>query len=240
MNRISSRKTELRSQVWEQLTAAGAARSPLPVKGRIPNFVGAEQAAAKLRQLPGFPSWQVVFCNPDSPQKPVRHLLLTAGKRVVMATPRLRAGFLILNPQQIPSNRLKWAATIRGAFALGQQVAQPPEPFDAKITGCVAVDRKGGRLGKGGGYSDLEYAILSELGRVTNQTPILTTVHNLQVSSNILPMTAHDVPVDIVATPTEVFHTKTRYPRPEGIDWKLIPTKRRKQIKWPPTLQPPD
>ncbi|UCH21360.1 MAG: hypothetical protein JSU83_23150 [Deltaproteobacteria bacterium] len=36
-------------------------------------------------------------------------------------------------------------------------------------------------MGKGGGYSDLEYALVKEAGLIKNDTPIVTTVHALQV-----------------------------------------------------------
>ncbi len=108
---VSSGRTEavlkenIRKQVWTRLTNAGVARPPLPIRGRIPNFTGADYAAARLCQLPIFDDWQTVFCNPDSPQKPVRYRLLTEGKMVIMASPRLRTGFLILDPHEIPKEQ---------------------------------------------------------------------------------------------------------------------------------------
>ena len=233
-------KEDIRRCIWRVLEEVGVARPPLPARGRIPNFAGADQAASRLRQLPSFMEWRIVFCNPDSPQRPVRRMLLELGKQVVMATPRLRSGFLVLDPARLPRSRLSWASTIRGAFALGRRVASPPGPVDAKVMGSVAVDPWGGRVGKGGGYSDLEYALLRELNLVKENTPLITTVHDLQLLQGMrLPMTPHDVPVDFIATPTRLLPTRTSHSRPQGISWDLLPPERRAQIAWPPAVQPP-
>ena len=49
-----------------------ARRFPRPVHHRIPNFVDAEEAAARLATLPEFLAARVVKVNPDTPQKAVR------------------------------------------------------------------------------------------------------------------------------------------------------------------------
>jgi 5-formyltetrahydrofolate cyclo-ligase len=232
-------KEVIRRQIWTRLEAANVARPPFPVRGRIPNYAGAVHAAKRLEQLPQFDDWRLVFCNPDSPQRPVRHRFLETGKRVVMATPKLRSGFLLLDPKNIPASLYSKAATIRGAFDLGQLVEKPPDPVDVKIMGSVAVDEWGGRIGKGGGYSDLEFGILAELNLITPETPTVTTVHDLQISPDQLVMTRTDIPVDIVVTPTRHFQTHTSYPRPKGIDWSIISPKRVKKIAWPPELSVP-
>jgi 5-formyltetrahydrofolate cyclo-ligase len=89
---------------------------------------------------------------------------------------------------------------------------------DLIVCGTVAVNRQGVRIGKGGGYSDLEYALGSEAGIIDGDTVIVTTVHDLQVLDEDLPETTHDFRVDVVVTPTEVIRTEAR--RKEGkIAW---------------------
>jgi 5-formyltetrahydrofolate cyclo-ligase len=41
----------------------------------------------------------------------------------------------------------------------------------------VAVNRQGARVGKGGGFSDLEFALLVEVGLIGKHTVLATTVH---------------------------------------------------------------
>lgn len=207
----------------------GIARFPLPCKGRIPNFIGAEKASGKLRHLPEYKNAKIIFCNPDSPQRPVREMILRDNKILVMATPRLKEGLLILDPSKIPKNKYREASTIRGAFKLGAKTHPSKIKIDVKITGSVAVSPKGGRVGKGGGYSDLEYGILREYGAVDERTPIITTVHDIQVVDNI-PMTEHDMPIDIIVTPTKIIRTNTKYKKPRGILWEHLTKEKVEQI----------
>jgi 5-formyltetrahydrofolate cyclo-ligase len=91
--------------------------------------------------------------------------------------------------------------------------------LDFVLTGSVAVNLKGVRIGKGGGYSDLEYGLLSEAGKVDRHTVIATTVHPIQILRENLLFTAHDIPLDLVATPRAVIEVDGEYPRPRGILW---------------------
>ena len=84
------------------------------------------------------------------------------------------------------------------------------------VAGSVAVTRSGARLGKGGGYSDLEYALCREAGRIDDRTAIATTVHPLQIVRSV-PETGHDFRVDLIATPRQVFQVKRTRPQPKGI-----------------------
>jgi len=195
-------KEEIRMRVWQRLEETGVATFPKPVFHRIPNFVGAEKAAQNLRNLPEYKAAKVVFCNPDSPQRPVREMALRDGKKLVMATPRLKQGFLLFDPKSIPSNRVSEASTIRGAFKYGRSVKPNEVKVDLFVAGSVAVSTDGGRLGKGTGYSDQEYHILQNANSLTTQTPVVTTIHDVQIVEKI-PREEWDVPIDIIVTPTK-------------------------------------
>lgn len=138
-----------------------------------------------------------------------------------MAVPRLRAErcFLRLDPRALPGT-LAQAATIKGASTLGVPVL-PGQigRIDLVVAGSVAVNERGARLGKGGGYSDLEFALARSLGLVDDDTPVVTTVHELQVLGDAIPMTAHDVPLDVIVTPERVIRVRRRYQRPAAIIW---------------------
>jgi len=198
-------KEEIRMRVWQRMEATGVATFPKPILHRIPNFVGAEKAAQNLRSLSEYNEAKVVFCNPDSPQRPVREMALRDGKTMVMATPKLRQGFLLLDPKSISSNRIFEASTIRGAFKHGHFIEPNKVKVDLFIAGSVAVSPDGGRLGKGTGYSDQEYSILKNAGSLTPQTRVVTTVHDIQVVEKIS-REEWDVPVDIIVTPTQIIH----------------------------------
>lgn len=141
-----------------------------------------------------------------------------------MAVPRLREEkcFIELDPERI-GKRIYEASSIKGAFELGRQVSvKQMKPVDLILCGSVAVRRDGARVGKGGGYSDLEYAIAVELGIVSHDTPIVTTVHPLQVVKHKIDLRPHDIPVDFIVTPSDIIECKTRLPRPRGIYWEYL------------------
>ena len=208
-------KEAVRQRVWAMLERERAARFP-GAPGRIPNFVGAERAAERLAATPEWREARVLKCNPDAPQLPVRRRALADGKLVYMAVPRLRT--------EKPFLRLGRDATIKARDA--QPVAvEELEPVDLVVCGTVAVNRDGVRVGKGGGYSDLEFGLLVEAGLVGDATTLATTVHPLQLLDEELPETEHDFRVDLVVTPDET--VKTPKPRrPPGILWgHLTPEK---------------
>jgi 5-formyltetrahydrofolate cyclo-ligase len=214
-------KDAIRARVWRELRARGVARFPFPIEDRIPNFVGAEAAAARAAELPEWKRARRLKCNPDAPQRPVRLRALRDGKIVFMAVPRLRAArcFIRLDPSKL-GGRLAEASTIGGASRLGEPVTPDAlDKIDLVVAGTVAVTNDGRRLGKGGGYSDLEWALARALDLVGARTPVLTTVHELQVVRGAIPMTSHDVPADLVVTPERVIRTRGTRPKPRGIRW---------------------
>ena len=227
---MASTKSELRARCWKALRRAGAARFP-GVEGRIPNFVGAEDAALHLAFADVWRRARTIKSNPDSPQRPVRHAALKAGKLLYQAVPKLadERPFLELDPARLEPGELWRASSIKGAFELGRPVAlEEMRPIDLIVTGCVGVTERGARLGKGGGYSDLEYALLREAGLVREDTPVATCVHPAQIlPDGAIPMTAHDLSLDWIATPNGLIECERAFARPSGVLWdELEPDKR--------------
>ncbi len=154
-----------------------------------------------------------------------------------MAVPRLRevAPFIVLDPDRldVPPQR---AASIRGASSHGRPIDIADMPrIDLVLAGSVAVSRDGARLGKGGGYSDLEFALAVQAGLITTETPVVTTVHEVQVvADGEIPMTDHDVPLDFIITPNEIIPTDPTHSRPDGILWNDLDEERLSSI---PVLQ---
>src|SRR5262245_48509327 len=216
-------KQEIRERVSDALVKAHAHRFP-GTRGRIPNFVGAERAADRLCELDVWKRAQVLKCNPDAPQRPVRLRALKEGKVVYMAVPRLRElkCFIELDPSRLAGN-LTQASSIEGAFRFGRSVGiENMRRIDLIVCGTVAANHEGLRIGKGGGYSDLEFGLAREARIVTQKTPIVTTVHDLQVVDEEMPALPHDIPVDYIVTPTRTIEVSARMPRPKGIYWEYL------------------
>ena len=203
---------------WKALTKAKAARFP-GAEGRIPNFVGAEAAAQLLQSLDEWTAAAVVKANPDAPQWPVRERVLADGKILYMAVPRLAGDkpFYFLDGEELEETPRR-SSSIKGAARVAQTVSlHAVEPIDIVVTGCVAVGRDGARLGKGGGYSDLEFALLSQAAVIGPETLVVTTAHPLQVQdAGDVPTAPHDLWVDVIVTPDEVIRCAREGGRPGG------------------------
>jgi 5-formyltetrahydrofolate cyclo-ligase len=217
---VEAAKQDVRHRVWERLDELRATRFP-GAHGRIPNFVDAERAAAALAQVPEWAAARVVKVNPDAPQLPVRSRALAQGRVLVMPAPRLAAEepFVVLDGASLDEAPRRAAAKER-VLELGTPTAVDDLPHvDLVVCGTVAVNRVGVRVGKGGGFSDIEYGLLAEAGLVDEGTVVATTVHGAQVLDGDLPETAHDFRVDLVVTPDEVIRTPERRRSP-GILWQ--------------------
>lgn len=146
--------------------------------------------------------------------------------------PRLRTGFFSrIQPGKVPPEKYNFAATAGGM----KQLAEPMDlddrtKIDVVVIGSSAVNPETGmRVGKGEGFAELEYGMMRQLGMIDENTPVITTVHDSQVISENFPpkgknLMKHDVPVDIIVTPTQTIRVnKARQPaKPTGIYWDLL------------------
>ena len=214
---MHDRKQTIRDRIWTLLEDRHAAAFP-GARGRIPNFIGASAAADRLAATDEWRSARVIKCNPDAPQRYVRLRALREGKVVYMAVPRLRQArcFWELDPRRLRD--LRAAASIGGAAKAGRAVDPRKLPhIDLVVAGSVAVSRTGARVGKGGGYSDLEYALCRAMGCIDDRTHVATTVHPLQLVPGALPETEHDFRVDLIVTPERILRPRRSRPQPGGI-----------------------
>jgi 5-formyltetrahydrofolate cyclo-ligase len=221
---VLAAKAALRQEVWSAMSAAKVARFP-GAAGRIPNFTGAEAAAERLRAAPQWQAARTLKANPDSAQLPVRQRALEDGKIVYMAVPRLAGPepFFALDPGHLSEPPRK-AASISGAARSARRVQLADLPaVELVLMGSVAVAPDGARLGKGGGFADLEFALASAAGLIGPDTVCVTTVHEIQLAeAGAIPLTSHDVPVDLIVTPDRIIDCRRgRGPRAAaGICWE--------------------
>src|SRR5207249_8572910 len=123
MARGFANKSAARQWVWDKLSAEGVARFPFPPHGRIPNFAGAEVAAARLLDIEPWRSATALKVNPDSPQRPLRAEALRRGITIFVPTPRLRGGFKKLDPRHIPPEKIEEAASLSRGDRWSEEVA---------------------------------------------------------------------------------------------------------------------
>ena len=216
-----SEKDEVRHKVWNRLTDKKLGRFPFPLTGRIPNFKGAEKAASFVQRMDIYKTAQVVKVNPDSPQLPLRASVLKDGKILLIPTPRLKDGFVMIKPEWVPGGEERKAASIKHMNAYGKVVPLTDiPPIDLIVVGSVAIHRDGRRLGKGEGYADREYAILREIGN--KPVPVITTINSEQLVEDDIPRDSYDLAVDWIITEEGITETHTPYEKPQGIEWDHV------------------
>jgi 5-formyltetrahydrofolate cyclo-ligase len=222
-------KDDIRHQVWDMMEKEKIGRFPFPLKHRIPNFKGAEQAARHITALPVYKEAKVVKVNPDAPQLPIRTQVLVDGKTLLVPTPRLKAGFIQVKPEWVPRGEERKAASLSHIHKYGKVIPLSEMPIiDLIIVGSVAVHRDGRRIGKGEGYADREYAIIRELGNPL--VPVVTSVHSKQVIDDDIPIDAFDLTVDWIATEKGLMETNSPYEKPSGILWDRVTDEEREEM----------
>lgn len=219
-------KDMIRHDIWDSLEQDRVNIGP--AWSMIPNFAGADMAAWRLTQLPEWQSAARIKTNPDHAQTPLRIMALYAGKTVYTPVPYLTKDFpyLRLDPDKLNEAGISFelAATPQGFMEHGARIEfEEIEALDFCVVGSVAVSRAGGRTGKGAGFADLETGIFRELGIVTAETPMATTIHSMQlVDDRFIVIESHDSPLDYIATEKEVIVTGNKMTRPMGVDWDKV------------------
>ncbi len=126
--------------------------------------------------------------------------------------------FIELDPARVTASARR-AASIRGSAGAGRPIGlESMRRLDLVVCASVAVNRRGARIGKGGGYADVELGLATDAGLVGGDTVIVTTVHPLQILDAELPETRHDFRVDLLVTHDEVIRCR-KARRPPGIIW---------------------
>ncbi|TQK45293.1 5-formyltetrahydrofolate cyclo-ligase [Streptomyces sp. SLBN-118] len=222
LTRVDQEKQRVRERVWDLLDSADAIHD-VSARGRIPNFKGAERAADRLAKLPQWRAAHVIKAVPDKAQLPVRARALSEGRTVFMAVPKLAdvRPFYLLDPAALTIPPAEAASSKVAASVAPKVDVETLRPVDMVVVGSVAVKRAGVRIGKGAGYSDLEFAFLMEGGLISPETVVVTTVHTLQVLDEELPATGHDFGVDLIVTPDEVITCRDPH-RPKGLVWEHL------------------
>ena len=135
-------------------------------------------------------------------------------------------GFHFTAPGSVPESEARFAATLDGAQLLAKPLSldllRDLGPLEFVITGACAVDPNTGvRFGKGHGFFDTEWAILSELGLVNATTPVSSVCTTARWSTRDLVLRARHRGRWIL-TPTRTIEVAAPHPNPSGISWELV------------------
>ena len=218
----------LRRVVWGKLAqvAKPDSRFHFDFTSFIPDFEGSPKCVKAICQTPEYRRAVTVVAMPDNNLEGFRYRALADGKTLLVFTYGMLRGIVALEGNQIRAEDRNLAATLDGMERVGAKLSfsqlRSIGAIDLLVTGAAAVSRDGVHFGKGHGYLDLEWGLLSEMGLVNQKTPVIVSVHECQVVDEQVPYAAHDVTVDIVVTPSEVVRCRP-LPKPAGLVWDRMP-----------------
>jgi len=226
-------KRLIRVQTWRKFSEHKCAAPPLDVFNKIPNFKGAEEAAKLLSELEEFKKAKNIKVNMDRAQEPVKLEVLNSGKNLYVPPGRdaeIPSLFTqVTCPADTDIKDQKKIVRLQGESDTRKEIGIDTDiKLDLLVVGSCAVSKLGQRIGKGNGYVDLDVGLLLQLGVITKDTVIITTVHEVQVYDDLPEelFKKYDLPLDIIVTPTEVIRIEKRLPRPDGLDWSLLSQRR--------------
>jgi len=218
----------VREKVWTSLreVARPDSRFHWDFASFIADFQGSDICSERLRSFESWTSSDLVFITPDNSTEAVRRAAIGDRKPFLMTTYGIRRGFLALDPCDVPVNDLAYAATLDGMDHYGRPVdlneVADLGHIGLLVTGGSAVSLDGLRIGKGHGYFDLEWALLSEVGATDASTEIVDIVHDCQVVDIEVAAADHDVRVDWIITPTRTIRVEGPRRLPGRVRWELI------------------
>ncbi|XP_043462642.1 methenyltetrahydrofolate synthase domain-containing protein [Leptopilina heterotoma] len=233
-------KRKFRRKVWVNLTRKEAViLSSNKSHNRIPNFKGAAEAAKRLTELEEFKEAKIIKISPDKPQETVKNLALENDKKVLLPKQRLRNGLfnLVTRVTDPTEEEQKLVITKHGIQQIEEAVGLHSDiKVDLVVLGSVCVSPTGHRVGDGEGYADLEFALMSRMGAVSADTIVVTTVHDCQIIEDLPShlFQSHDLPVDIIVTPTQTIIVSEKLKKPDSVIWSILSNRRLKSM---PILQ---
>lgn len=220
---------DYRQQVWETLLRVGKpdSRFHWDFSAFIADFDGNDAATKRILELSAWRDADRVFITPDNSTERLRREAIRAGKTILVTTYGIRRGFLQLDAALVPADEISYAATLDGLDHYATLVTLADlvgtAPLRLLVTGGSAISRNGIRFGKGHGYFDLEWAMLSEIGLTSPESVIVDIVHDDQVIEQTLTGEAHDVAVDWIITPERAIFIANDDRMPGQVFWNLIP-----------------
>lgn len=230
-------RAAIREAVWARMRSVARpdSRFGYDLTSFIPDFAGSELFFGKLRELPCYQGDGPVFVTPDNCLQELKAGLITSG-RPLLQTVAVALGFHYIRPGTVSVADCRFAGTLDGALSLAEKLeldaVRRLGPLDFVVTGACAVDpRTGVRFGKGHGYFDTEWALLSELGIVSPATPVIICVHDHQLVDTELVPTSHDTAGDWIITPAQTIHIAQRHRNPAGVQWDLVDEQRLAEIE---------
>ncbi|CAN9265161.1 unnamed protein product [Alternaria alternata] len=184
-----------------------------------PDFRGSASAIDRLVSLPCYQSASVILVTPDNSLEQLRYRALKDGKRVLVATYRLRRGFVLLHPGRINESKYEMAACLDGMEKPGigravslSQMRDECLKVDMCAIGGLVFNAQGVTIWEGHNLFEVQWAMLQDLKVLQPNTPVVAVAHACQVVDEaqlgvekVTPTTSGEVQSDFVVTPDALY-----------------------------------
>ncbi|CAI9634122.1 unnamed protein product [Alternaria burnsii] len=184
-----------------------------------PDFRGSASAIDRLVSLPCYQSANVILVTPDNSLEQLRYRALKDGKKVLVATYRLRRGFVLLHPGRINESKYEMAACLDGMEKSGigravslSQMRDECLKVDMCAIGGLIFNAQGVTIWEGHNLFEVQWAMLQDLKVLQPNTPVVAVAHACQVVDEaqlgvekVTPTTSGEVQSDFVVTPDTLY-----------------------------------
>ena len=221
-------KQEIRQKVWEKLknVALPDSRFHLNFEEYIPDFKDSINAHNEIIKSKEYKESKLLFITPDNCLTTIREQAIKDGKEILVSTYGIYRGFILIKNNMVNKGNEVFASTLDGLEHFGKNVSLSEiknlGKIDLMLTGASAVSKNGVRFGKGHGFFDLEWGMFADIKIVSEKTPIIAVVHDLQVVNFNLEPSNTDIIVDWIITNKQKLSTNRNKKRPSGIYWALL------------------
>lgn len=237
---LQEHKVDIRSMVWKELrkVAYPDSRFHYNFAEFIADFQGSENASTQILESDFFANAinetkkfenSFIFITPDNCLEDLRLRLLNLKIPYLITTYSIRRGFYLVDPNKIDPKNYPLAATLDGMEKLSNHLSiHELHDLNIKIplmiTGTGAINDKGIRFGKGHGFFDLEWAMLSTINAIDlNSTRCVAVVHDVQLLKGIdLKPEIFDTVCDYVVTNSQIIHVPNAVKPTCGIIWDAL------------------
>jgi 5-formyltetrahydrofolate cyclo-ligase len=201
-----------------------------------PDFSGSSSAIARLATLPCYQSAATILATPDNSLSQLRHQALKDGKKVLVATYRLRRGFVLLHPGRIAESKFELAACLDGMEKAGigrsislAEMRDEGLKVDMCVTGGLVFNAQGVTIWEGHNLFEVQWALLHDLGVLQPHTPVVAVAHDCQVVDEtllgvdkVMPTREGEVQSDFVVTPEQFFQIENAVKPSGGVDFDKV------------------
>lgn len=201
-----------------------------------PDFRGSDSAIDRLAELSSYQSAEVILVTPDNSLEQLRLRALKDGKKVLVATYRLRRGFILLHPGRINEHKYQLAACLDGMEKPGigraltlAQMRDEGLKIGMCAIGGLAFNAQGVGIWEGHNLFEVQWAMLQDVGVLQKEAQVIAVAHTCQVIEEaqlkldpVKPNSGGEVQCDFVVTPEKVFEVNGAIKPTGGVDFDKV------------------